>query len=162
MLVILERIIERALFASRWIMAPFYLGLAVALILLLVKFMQELFHAVPNVFAMSEAELVLSILSLIDLSLAGTPFESEVLQRALRKTVAGQSIRLATPEDLVILKAIAHRPQDLDDMDTILRSHAELDLARVRRWVKEFAAALEMPEIDASLQQVLKRRANGA
>jgi len=71
MLLFLERVTERALFASRWIMAPFYLGLAVALILLLVKFMQELFHAVPNVFAMSEAELVLSILSLIDLSLAG-------------------------------------------------------------------------------------------
>ncbi|PJI38507.1 MAG: TIGR00645 family protein [Ferrovibrio sp.] len=71
MLLFLERVTERALFASRWIMAPFYLGRAVALILLLVKFMQELFHAVPNVFAMSEAELVLSILSLIDLSLAG-------------------------------------------------------------------------------------------
>lgn len=71
MLAILERVIERALFASRWIMAPFYLGLAVALILLLVKFLQELFHTVPNVFAMSEAQLVLSILSLIDLSLAG-------------------------------------------------------------------------------------------
>jgi uncharacterized protein (TIGR00645 family) len=71
MLVMLERLIERILFASRWVMAPFYLGLAVALVLLLVKFMQELFHTVPNVFAMSEAQLVLSILSLIDLSLAG-------------------------------------------------------------------------------------------
>lgn len=71
MLVMLERLIERILFASRWVMAPFYLGLAVALVLLLVKFMQELFHTVPNVFAMSESQLVLSILSLIDLSLAG-------------------------------------------------------------------------------------------
>lgn len=71
MLAILERVIERTLFASRWVMAPFYLGLAVALVLLLVKFMQELFHTVPNVFALSEAQLVLSILSLIDLSLAG-------------------------------------------------------------------------------------------
>lgn len=67
----LERLIERTLFASRWVMAPFYLGLAVALVLLLVKFLQELFHTVPSVFAMSEAQLVLSILSLIDLSLAG-------------------------------------------------------------------------------------------
>jgi uncharacterized protein (TIGR00645 family) len=67
----LERLIERTLFASRWVMAPFYLGLAVALLLLLIKFLQELFHTVPNVFALSEANLVLSILSLIDLSLAG-------------------------------------------------------------------------------------------
>jgi uncharacterized protein (TIGR00645 family) len=71
MLVMLERLIERTLFASRWVMAPFYLGLAVALILLLIKFLQELSHTVPNVFAMSESQLVLSILSLIDLSLAG-------------------------------------------------------------------------------------------
>lgn len=67
----LERLIERTLFASRWVMAPFYLGLAVALVLLLVKFLQELFHTVPVVFSMSESQLVLSILSLIDLSLAG-------------------------------------------------------------------------------------------
>lgn len=67
----MERLFERTLFASRWVMAPFYLGLAAALVLLLVKFLQELFHAIPNVVAMSESELVLSILSLIDLSLAG-------------------------------------------------------------------------------------------
>ena len=67
----LERLIEHTLFASRWVMAPFYLGLALALVLLLVKFLQELFHTVPLVFSMSESQLVLSILSLIDLSLAG-------------------------------------------------------------------------------------------
>jgi len=67
----LERLIERTIFASRWVMAPFYLGLAVALLLLLVKFVQELLHAVPLVFSMSESDLVLVILALIDLSLAG-------------------------------------------------------------------------------------------
>lgn len=67
----IERLLESTLFASRWVMAPFYLGLAVALILLLVKFLQELFHTVPIVFSMSESDLVLSILALIDLSLAG-------------------------------------------------------------------------------------------
>ncbi|WP_341705506.1 TIGR00645 family protein [Ferrovibrio sp.] len=67
----MERLIERTIFASRWVMAPFYLGLAVALLLLLVKFVQELVHAVPLVFSMSESDLVLVILALIDLSLAG-------------------------------------------------------------------------------------------
>jgi uncharacterized protein (TIGR00645 family) len=67
----IERLIERTLFSARWVMAPFYIGLAVALVLLLIKFLQELFHTAPNVFALSEAQLVLSILSLIDLSLAG-------------------------------------------------------------------------------------------
>lgn len=66
----IETLLERTLFASRWVMAPFYLGLAVGIVLLLVKFLQELFHAVAGVVTMSESELVLSILALIDLSLA--------------------------------------------------------------------------------------------
>jgi uncharacterized protein (TIGR00645 family) len=71
MMQFLERLIENTIFATRWVMAPFYLGLAAALVLLLIKFLQELFHTIPIVFAMTEAQLVLSILSLIDLSLAG-------------------------------------------------------------------------------------------
>jgi uncharacterized protein (TIGR00645 family) len=67
----IEHLLENVLFASRWVMAPFYLGLAAALVLLLVKFLQELFHTIPIVFSMTESQLVLSILSLIDLSLAG-------------------------------------------------------------------------------------------
>jgi uncharacterized protein (TIGR00645 family) len=67
----IEHLLENILFASRWVMAPFYLGLAAALVLLLVKFLQELFHTIPIVFSMTESQLVLSILSLIDLSLAG-------------------------------------------------------------------------------------------
>jgi len=67
----MERIIERTLFASRWLMAPFYLGLCIALLLLLIKFGQEIVHFAPLVFSLSEADLVLAILSLIDLSLAG-------------------------------------------------------------------------------------------
>ncbi|WP_341898829.1 TIGR00645 family protein [Ferrovibrio terrae] len=67
----LERWIENTIFATRWVMAPFYLGLSVALVLLLIKFLQELLHTVPIVFSMSESQLVLSVLSLIDLSLAG-------------------------------------------------------------------------------------------
>src|SRR3546814_6565619 len=51
-------------------MAPFYLGLAIGIVLLLIKFLQELFHAVTGVIGMSESEIVLSILALIDLSLA--------------------------------------------------------------------------------------------
>lgn len=67
----IEHAIERFIFASRWIMAPFYLGLVVALAMLLVKFSQELVHIVPTVFSMSENAVILAVLTLIDLSLAG-------------------------------------------------------------------------------------------
>ena len=67
----MERMLERFIFASRWVLAPFYLGLIVALAMLLVKFVQELFHVAPAVFTMSETAVILAILTLIDLSLAG-------------------------------------------------------------------------------------------
>ena len=67
----IERRFEQVIFASRWLLAPFYLGLVVALGLLLVKFVQELFHILPHVLDMAEKDMILMILTLIDLSLAG-------------------------------------------------------------------------------------------
>lgn len=67
----LECPIERLIFASRWIMAPFYLGLAATLLLLLVKFALHLIEAVPALLGMSDSDLILVILSLIDLCLVG-------------------------------------------------------------------------------------------
>jgi len=67
-----ERSLERLIFASRWLMAPFYVGLVVALAMLLVKFVQELLHYVPGVLSMKESDLVLAVLALVDLTLAGS------------------------------------------------------------------------------------------
>ena len=67
----IERIAEKFLYASRWLLAPIYLGLSFALLLLGLKFFQEVFHALPLVFSTKEADLVLLILSMIDLSLVG-------------------------------------------------------------------------------------------
>lgn len=67
----LERALESLIFRSRWIMAPFYLGLVLSLVMLLVKFIQELAHLVPHVLEMNENQAILMVLSLIDMSLAG-------------------------------------------------------------------------------------------
>lgn len=67
----IERRFEQVIFASRWLLAPFYLGLVIALGMLLVKFVQELFHILPHVLDMAEKDMILMILTLIDLSLAG-------------------------------------------------------------------------------------------
>ncbi|ENZ80260.1 MULTISPECIES: TIGR00645 family protein [Caulobacter] len=66
----LETWLERGLFASRWLMAPFYVGLVVALAALIVVFFQELFHELPHLLAMKPEDAILLALSLIDLSLA--------------------------------------------------------------------------------------------
>jgi uncharacterized protein (TIGR00645 family) len=68
----IERTIERALFASRWLLAPVYLGLSLALVLLAAKFFQELYHTFAHIMEFSEADVVLSLLALVDLSLVGS------------------------------------------------------------------------------------------
>ncbi len=65
----IEHLLEVLIFNSRWLLAPFYLGLVVGIGMLLVKFVQELVHAVPNIFSASESEVVLAVLALVDLSL---------------------------------------------------------------------------------------------
>lgn len=66
----LESQFERGLFASRWLMAPMYLGLVVSLAMLLVIFVKELAYYAPQVFTMTADQGILAILTLIDLSLA--------------------------------------------------------------------------------------------
>ncbi len=67
----MEKLVESLFYASRWLLAPVYIGLSLALIILGMKFFQELVHFLPLVFASSEAEVVLVVLSLIDLALVG-------------------------------------------------------------------------------------------
>lgn len=67
----MEKLIERLMYASRWLMAPIYLGLSLVLFALGLKFFQEVFHVLTEVFVMKEAELILVILSMIDITLVG-------------------------------------------------------------------------------------------
>ena len=65
----IERSIERAMYASRWVLAPIYLGLSLALFAIGIKFFQEIWHVLPNVFEIHETNLVLAILALVDMVL---------------------------------------------------------------------------------------------
>jgi len=68
----LEAVTEKALFSSRWILAPIFLGLSLALLALGVKFFQEAYHLIVEVLVKDEADLVLKVLALIDISLVGS------------------------------------------------------------------------------------------
>ncbi|MFS8037352.1 TIGR00645 family protein [Xanthobacter sp. AM11] len=65
----LERLIESVLFRSRWILAPFYVGLVVAMLVLLFKFGHELMHFVTHSVSATESDTILGILALVDLTL---------------------------------------------------------------------------------------------
>jgi uncharacterized protein (TIGR00645 family) len=64
-----ETTLERLMFGSRWLLAPFYVGLVLAIMLLLVKFVREFAHVVPVVLFSTEGQEIVAILSLIDIAL---------------------------------------------------------------------------------------------
>ena len=66
----IERFLESALFASRWLMAPFYAGLVIAVAVLLIVFVHEILVELPVLLMLDEAAVILWVLNLIDLSLA--------------------------------------------------------------------------------------------
>jgi uncharacterized protein (TIGR00645 family) len=68
----IEKTLEKILFACRWLLAPLYLGLSLALVALSVKFFQEALHVLMAIGTMAEADLVLVVLTLIDLVLVGS------------------------------------------------------------------------------------------
>ncbi|MGB3611976.1 MAG: TIGR00645 family protein [Cellvibrio sp.] len=67
----MERLIERLIYRSRWVLAPIYLGLSIAVIALTIKFFQELLHLLLDIWVLEEAEMILIVLSLVDLSMVG-------------------------------------------------------------------------------------------
>jgi uncharacterized protein (TIGR00645 family) len=80
----MEKTVERLFFASRWLLAPIYLGLSVALIVLGIQFFEELYHSFEMVLGLApagydpdtgapiaavEADIVLTLLALVDLAM---------------------------------------------------------------------------------------------
>ena len=92
----------------------------------------------------------------IDISLGILPFEQEMVERSSTKSFANLSIRLPTPEDLIIMKAIAHRPKDLEDIRTIVDKYPALDRKRIEAWVISFGDALELPDLWSQIKSLLK------
>jgi predicted nucleotidyltransferase len=93
----------------------------------------------------------------IDLSLGVLPFEQEMVERSVIHQVdAMLQLRLPTPEDLIILKAIAHRPKDLEDIRILADKYQNLDISRIEKWVKQFADVLEMPSLWDDIAEILK------
>lgn len=93
----------------------------------------------------------------IDLALGALPFDLEAIQRATARDLAGIRVPLPTPEDLVVMKAVAHRPRDDADIEGLLQANPKLDLRRVRRLLKDFSTALDQPEIAADFDRLVKR-----
>ena len=67
----MERLFEKLLYRSRWLLAPIYLGLSLAVLALGIQFFREAYHVLSKIFVVEEADLVLAVLSLIDIAMVG-------------------------------------------------------------------------------------------
>lgn len=65
----LERTLERFIFGSRWLLAPFYIGLVGAIVVLLVKFVKEFASLIGLALGEGGSALIVGVLSLVDIAL---------------------------------------------------------------------------------------------
>lgn len=67
----MEKLIEGLMYRSRWLLAPIYLGLSLAIFALGVKFFVEIIHLMSDIIAIPEADMILIVLSLVDIAMVG-------------------------------------------------------------------------------------------
>lgn len=90
-----------------------------------------------------------------DVALGCMPFEEETIQRSQLFHADDLEVRLPTPEDLVIFKAIANRPKDQEDIRSLSAAYPSLDRARIRHWVEQYAELLETPGLWQEIASLL-------
>jgi predicted nucleotidyltransferase len=71
--------------------------------------------------------------------------------------IGGLRVRLPRVEDLLVMKAVARRPKDLQDIEGLLAAHPDADVAAVRQWVRKFATAMSMSEMLDDFDKVVAR-----
>jgi len=94
--------------------------------------------------------------SMIDRGLAtrDLAFEREAVCRRAG-SAGGLSLPLPSPEDLVMMKGIAHRHARFGGCRVRIGCHPKFDSCRRRRWVREFSASLDMPEISSDPEEMI-------
>ena len=97
----------------------------------------------------------------VDVALAAFPFELQVLERASDwEMLPGITLRACSAEDLIIYKLVAARPQDLADVDGVVRRQGtRLDVDRIREWGRAFAELKEAPDLARPFEDALRKYA---
>ncbi len=93
----------------------------------------------------------------IDVTFGGLLFEQAAIDNSNIHDIGGLRVRLPRVEDLLIMKAVARRPKDLQDIAGLLAAHPDIDVAAVRRWVSEFATAMSMSDMLDDFDKLVER-----
>ena len=93
----------------------------------------------------------------VDIVLAGPGLEEQFMRRRRRRTVDGVRVYVASPEDVVVMKVLAGRPKDAEDVVAILAAQRGLDLRRVRQTLSALERALDQGDLRSRLEELLAR-----
>ena len=93
----------------------------------------------------------------IDITFGRLSFEQTAIENSEIHDIGGLRVRLPRVEDLLVMKAIARRPKDLQDIEGLLAAHPEADVLAVRQWVREFATAMSMSDMLDDFDKVVTR-----
>jgi len=93
----------------------------------------------------------------LDVSFGWSGFERKALEARAEVRFGRVSAPMATPEDLVVFKALAARPKDIEDAEALLLLHPSIDLRRVRRHVRELADLAGEEGLAEQLERVIRR-----
>jgi Nucleotidyl transferase of unknown function (DUF2204) len=94
----------------------------------------------------------------LDVTFGGLSFEQAAVANSEMHEVGGVRVRLPRVEDLLVMKAIARRPKDLQDIRGLLAAHPEADVALARKWVSEFSAAMSMSDMLEEFDKLIAQR----
>lgn len=93
----------------------------------------------------------------VDLMIGGLVFELDAIANANLVEIDDATIFLPRVEDLLIMKAIAHRSRDMLDIEGLLTTHPEANIEKVRQWVREFSTAITMPELLTDFDKLVSK-----
>jgi hypothetical protein len=94
----------------------------------------------------------------VDVIFALVSFELQALRRARDVEVAGRRVRVVSPEDLILMKIISERPQDIADAEALIaRRRPDLDVTYLEPRIRALSADLERPEILTRWKAAIQR-----
>lgn len=94
----------------------------------------------------------------LDVVLAGPGIEDQFFYRVQRRDVEGVAVRLASPEDLIVMKVLAGRPKDIDDVVAVAAAYGKsLDVTYIERTLATLEAALAQSDLVPAFRQAMTR-----
>jgi hypothetical protein len=83
----------------------------------------------------------------IDIFLAESRFQEQLLARRRREQLDELAVWFVSPEDLILLKLLGHRPRDIADIGDILFTQGRLDESYMRHWAQQLGILPELTKI---------------